>query len=163
MNVVPCDETGNEDLNEDLLTDEPNDLINTALDFKVKISQLFNLPEDLCRDIYCEYQFYMEKETYQTEVCKGSNRSPIFNFEKQHHVECVTKYLVDYLLQNQLVIKIYGTQELKNKKKPAQPKGKTSQITSRPSRTNMSSTMPGANSTMNSSMSSVKSNDSVKI
>lgn len=57
MNVVPCDETGNEDLDEEQLPDEPEpqDLLNERLDFKVKIEKLTNLPEDFCRNIYCEY------------------------------------------------------------------------------------------------------------
>ena len=28
INVVPCDENGDEELDEDILTDDPNDLIN---------------------------------------------------------------------------------------------------------------------------------------
>ncbi len=28
LNVVPCEEDGNEDLNEDMLTDDPTDLLN---------------------------------------------------------------------------------------------------------------------------------------
>ena len=35
MNVVPCDEDGGEDLDEDQLTDDPKDLLNQTLDFKV--------------------------------------------------------------------------------------------------------------------------------
>jgi len=35
MNVVPCDENGGEELDEDQLTDDPKDLLNQTLDFKV--------------------------------------------------------------------------------------------------------------------------------
>jgi len=35
MNVVPCDESGTEELEEDALTDDPKDLLNQTLDFKV--------------------------------------------------------------------------------------------------------------------------------
>lgn len=55
MNIVPCDETGNEDLDEDMLPDEPEALLNERLDFKVKIEKLTNLPDNFCRNIYCEY------------------------------------------------------------------------------------------------------------
>ena len=61
INVVPCTEDGNEELDEETLTDDPMDLLNNTLDFKVKISQISNLPEDFCRNIYCEYEFYMDK------------------------------------------------------------------------------------------------------
>lgn len=37
MNVVPCDANGNEELDEDAMTDNPEDLLNEQLDFKVKI------------------------------------------------------------------------------------------------------------------------------
>ena len=43
MNVVPCDENGGEELDEDQLTDDPNDLLNQTLDFKVKIEKITNL------------------------------------------------------------------------------------------------------------------------
>jgi len=55
MNIIPCDENGNEDLDEEMIPDEANDLLNKRLDFKVKIDKLTNLPEDFCRNIYCEY------------------------------------------------------------------------------------------------------------
>lgn len=55
MNIVPCDDTGNEDLDEEQMPDEPEGLLNERLDFKVKIEKLTNLPEDFCRNIYCEY------------------------------------------------------------------------------------------------------------
>lgn len=38
INLVPCDEDGNEDIDEDMLSDEPMDLVNQSIDFKVKIS-----------------------------------------------------------------------------------------------------------------------------
>ena len=58
MNLVPCDENGCEDLDEDLLPDEPQDLINKSLNFKVKIDKIIDLPESFCRDIYIQYKFY---------------------------------------------------------------------------------------------------------
>ena len=35
INVVPCEEDGNEEIDEDQMTDEPMDLVNHTLDFKV--------------------------------------------------------------------------------------------------------------------------------
>ena len=119
VNTVPCDEDGNEELNEDLLTEDPQDLLNQTLDFKVQISEITNLPEDFCRNIYCEYEFYMDKQKYTTEVCVGKNQSPSINYEKQHHIDCVTTFLIDYLLEDKLTIKIYGNPDLKRKKPSA--------------------------------------------
>ena len=108
INVVPCTEDGNEELDEETLTDDPMDLLNNTLDFKVKISQISNLPEDFCRNIYCEYEFYMDKQKYKSVVSVGKNQSPVVNYEKQHHIDCVTKFLIDYLLEDKLTIKIFG-------------------------------------------------------
>lgn len=116
MNVIPCDETGNEDLDEEQLPDEPEALLNERLDFKVKIEKLTNLPEDFCRNIYCEYQFFMDEVIYKTEMTGEKNRDPILEYEHHHMQEVVTKFLLDYLMEDKLTIKIYGTQDLKNKK-----------------------------------------------
>ena len=35
VNVVPCEEDGNEELDDDRLPDEPMDLLNQRIDFKV--------------------------------------------------------------------------------------------------------------------------------
>ena len=100
LNLVPCTQDGNEDLDEDQLPEEPYDLIGESLDFKVKISSIYDLPEDFYGDMYCEYKFYMDEKVYQTPVMKGKDRNPVVNFSKQHHVDCVTQYLIDYLLKN---------------------------------------------------------------
>ena len=59
INVVPCAEDGNESLDEDEISDEPEALIGNSLDFKVKIENVTNLPEDFCRNIFCEYEYYV--------------------------------------------------------------------------------------------------------
>ena len=55
INLIPCEEDGNEDMDEDSIPDDPNDLLNTSISFKVKISHLSDLPLDFCRNIFCEY------------------------------------------------------------------------------------------------------------
>lgn len=96
-------------------------------------------------------------------MCAGRNTSPTLNYERQHHVDCVTKFLVDYLLADKLTIKIYGTQELNRNKKPttaAQPvtKPKAGGNTS-----GDNSRLPGVNSTMNSSVNSQVSAGNYKV
>lgn len=116
MNVIPCDENGNEDLDEEQLPDEPGDLLNERIDFKVKIDKLTNLPEDFCRNIYCEYQFFMDDEVYKTVTTGEKNRDPIVDYCHHHSQEVVTQFLLNYLLEDKLTIKIFGTQDLKPKK-----------------------------------------------
>lgn len=59
LNIIPCNPDGTfEDL--DFIPDEPADLIDQRIDFIVEITQAHELPEDLCRDVYVEYQFYLD-------------------------------------------------------------------------------------------------------
>jgi hypothetical protein len=71
MNVRPCYQDGNDDIDEDQCPDDPSELISMALDFKVEISHASKLPENFCKDIYCEYKFYLDNTQYTTEVCQG--------------------------------------------------------------------------------------------
>lgn len=138
MNIVPCDETGNEELDEENMPDEPEGLLNERLDFKVKIEKLTNLPADFCRNIYCEYSFFMDDQTYKTETTTEKNTDPIINYEHHHTQEVVTKFLLEYLLEDKLTIKIYGTQDVKSKK-------------ANRDRTQIDSSMDTTKSTLNSS------------
>jgi hypothetical protein len=46
MNIVPCEEDGNEELDEELLSDDPYDLVGQTLDFKVKIDKVSFLEQN---------------------------------------------------------------------------------------------------------------------
>lgn len=115
INVVPCDASGNEDLDDDQLNDEPSELLSQPLDFKVYIDKITDLPEDFCNNIFCEYKFYMDDTTHRTELCQGKNTNPEIGYVRQHHVDCVTQFLLDYLTEDKLTIKILGNQELRKK------------------------------------------------
>jgi len=108
VNIIPCDENGNEDLDDESVPDDPMELLNNTLDFKVKIDRLMNLPENFCRNVYCEYTFYMDDHKYTTEVYEGKCTNPEIQYEKHHHVDCVTKFLIDYLKEDCLTIKVYA-------------------------------------------------------
>lgn len=74
MNIIPCLEDGDEDIGEDPLEDDdPNNLVGKELYFKVLIDKLTHLPENFCSNIYCEYEFHLDKKKYTTEVIKGKN------------------------------------------------------------------------------------------
>ena len=152
INVVPCEEDGNEDLNEDDLPEQPSDLLNQSISFKVKISHLEELPENFCRNMFCEYKFYMDDIKYTTNVSEGRNRCPKLNYEKIHHVECVTKFLIDYLLEDKLTIKIYGNQDLQKKdgKKKQKPNDSLNTSKSTVGTSNMNSSLMTQKSTNSS-------------
>lgn len=117
VNITPVNPDGSEDL--DFIPDEPTDLIDQRIDFIVAIDKATDLPEDLCRDIYVEYQFYLDQAKYKTEISPGKSRSPDINYKKQHTVEIVTKMLVDYLEKDVMVFRVYGFADVKPKAKPA--------------------------------------------
>jgi len=51
----------------------------------------------------------MDDEVYGTPVAEERNTDPILNYSRQHTHEVVTKFLIDYLLEDKLSIKIFGT------------------------------------------------------
>jgi hypothetical protein len=116
INAVPCDENGNEELEEELLPEDPTDMLNQELHFKIKISHITNLPIDFCSDIFCEYKFFLDETRYMTNVSEGKSQSPQLNYEHTHHVDCVTKFLIDYLKEGKLTVKIFGNKDVKRKK-----------------------------------------------
>lgn len=120
MNVRPCYPDGNEDIDEEQCPDDPSELISQVLDFKVEISHASQLPANFCREVYCEYKFYLDNTQYQTEVQEGKNQNPRFNYNHQHSVECVTQSLLDYLSNEKLQIKLFGIQDLQPRKNGGQ-------------------------------------------
>jgi hypothetical protein len=81
----------------------------------------------LCRDVYVEYQFYLDQTKYKTKVCTGKNRNQDIDYKHQHTVEIVTKMLVEYLEKDVMVFRVYGFADVKpksknNVKKPTQAK-----------------------------------------
>lgn len=59
MNVIPCEEDGNESLDEEEIPEIPQDMIDESLNFKVTIDNITNLPDDFCRNIFFEYEYYV--------------------------------------------------------------------------------------------------------
>lgn len=51
----------------------------------------------------------MDEKIYKTEVCKEKNQEQTLNYEHHHTQEIVTNFLLDYLQNDKLTMKIYGT------------------------------------------------------
>ena len=81
----------------------------------MQISHASNLPVDFCQNVRCEYKFYIDDTVYSTETFSEKSQNPVFNYDKQHHIECVTQRLLDYLQEEKLTIKIFATQQLTKK------------------------------------------------
>lgn len=71
VNIIPCDTTGTEEPPEEILPEEPEDLLNQNIDFIVEIAKADKLPKDFCRDVFCEYNFYLDASPYRSGVVQG--------------------------------------------------------------------------------------------
>jgi hypothetical protein len=103
VNIVPCDSTGDPDgISEEMFTDNPDDLKGHRLDFIVEISHATDVPQDACKDLFVQYQFYLEDQFHTTQIVQGNNSSPVFNYRKQHTIEYVSDGFLQYLDKEQV-------------------------------------------------------------
>lgn len=77
---MPTDEYGWNDPPEEILPDAPEDLIGQRIDFAVLIEKAVDLPEDFCKNVFCEYKFYLDDESVRTPEIPGKHRSPVFEY-----------------------------------------------------------------------------------
>ena len=93
----PCDIDGDGEPDDDLLVDDPSELLNKEIFFRVQVDKCNGLPADLCKDAFVTYIFKHEPETiYRVPAMSGKTADPVFNFKKVHRIDCVTDYLLDY-------------------------------------------------------------------
>lgn len=115
VNIIPVDQDGNEDLPDEMIPDEPEDLIGSRIDYVIKIEQAVDLPFNFCRDTFVEYQLYLNEEKFRTPSVKGNNRNPIFDYSNQHTQEYVTDGFIKYLKEDFLIFRVYGFVSTKRK------------------------------------------------
>jgi hypothetical protein len=62
LNLVPVnpDGSGGDTGDLDFIPEDPTDLIDQRIDFIVQIDNITDLPEDMCRNVFVEYQFYLD-------------------------------------------------------------------------------------------------------
>ena len=81
--------------------------------YRCTIRQALQLPM-VCNMVYCEYEFGGDLFTTESVDCsERPTRSPVINYEFEHHVECVTQELLDWL-KEPMEIKIYISPDVKN-------------------------------------------------
>lgn len=90
---------------EDLLDiEKPSDLLGKPWTFRIQIGGATGLP--LITDLaYCQYEFL--GELFTTESVEQQTRSPVFNYEYIHHVDCVTEQVIEYLLKARLEFQVF--------------------------------------------------------
>lgn len=107
VNILPTDETGWEEPSEDIIPNQPEDLIGKRIDFVVIIEKAMDLPDNFWRDVYWEYTFFLDDQVYTTPVIPNKHRNPVFDY-RYHHSLIVTENTVKYLKNNAICLKVYG-------------------------------------------------------
>ncbi|XP_038058147.1 kinesin-like protein KIF28P [Patiria miniata] len=119
VELVPCHKNGKEiKEDDDLFIDHPNELVGRDLNFVVKLNSAMGIPAKFT-GIHCKYSVFLDTEMIDTNRVQGTS-SPAFKHKKSFNFEVVTSNLVQYLLNDHLVIQVWGTQkdpQSKNKAK----------------------------------------------
>uniref|UniRef100_A0A7S3RZK1 C2 domain-containing protein n=1 Tax=Strombidinopsis acuminata TaxID=141414 RepID=A0A7S3RZK1_9SPIT len=147
LNVIPVDHDGNEDLADEMIPDEQEDLLERRIDFVVKIDNALDLPQDFCRDVYCQYSFFLDNAKYKTSKIKGKNQNPTFNYSNHHTVNCVTSLLLEHLKNDCLTVELYGYPDMK--KGAISASGATKKKAANKTDKSMNSTMEDSQNTTN--------------
>ena len=117
VNIMPTDQNGvYDEENEDLFIDEPEELLERErLDYAVEITRATNLPINFCKDVFVEYEIFIDGPKYKTEVVQGKNRDPEFNYRMQHCRDPMTKEFLEYLLTKNIQFKVFGFPDIEIK------------------------------------------------
>ena len=110
VNILPTDANGVfDEENEDLFIEEPEELLERGrLDFAVEIEKATDLPSNFCKDVYVEYEIFIDGPKYKTQVIEGKNRHPEFLYRMQHVRDPMTQEFLDYLMNRNVSFKVFG-------------------------------------------------------
>ena len=99
------------------LVEDPRDLIGKRLDFVMKI-EYGDIPVEICNDVFCKYTLMEGEDSleFTTEKIIGRNKKPEFSYRKLHTYNNVTEKILNYLLNCNLCIEVFGYPD----KKPPQ-------------------------------------------
>ena len=119
VGLIPCNQDGsihyeNDNYNEEMQIEDPNDLLNKRLDFKVIITEA-SLPQNFCMNTYVEYYLMNLKNVinkYKTQIVQGKNNKPKYNYEYQHTYKDIDIKIIKYLSNNTLQFKVFGQQDI---------------------------------------------------
>lgn len=128
---MPCDPSGDPDgIAEEMFTDNPADLKGHRMDFIVEINHASDVPAESCKDMFVEYQFYLDEEVHRTPVCEGAASNPVFSYRKQHTVEYVSDGFLKYLDEKQLCFNVFGILNIAQKRAKKPRLNESSQLNS---------------------------------
>lgn len=106
----PCDIGGDGEPDDDLLVDDPSELLGKEIFFRVEVAEAKNLPADLCKDTHVNYIFKHEPDViHRVPAVTGKTLNPKFNYKKVHRFEEVNEYMLDYISTGSIVFKTYAS------------------------------------------------------
>jgi len=117
VNITPVGPDGEsiEDMPDEMIPEEPEDMLDQRIDYIIQINKALDLPSNFCRDVFVEYSLFLSDDKYKTKVIAGKNRNPEFGYSVQHTQECVTENFLKYLKEETLVFRVYGYPDVKKK------------------------------------------------
>ena len=106
VEVFPCNTSGAK-IDEDDMEDEfldPLQLVNQRVDFMLMVHD-GTLDADSSRDAFVEYKLNLnnQKKTFRTEICKGKNNHPVWNYSKQHSYDKITEVDIGKLIDQKVI------------------------------------------------------------
>jgi hypothetical protein len=108
VDVKPTDETGEaEEAPDEILPEEPEDLIGKRIDFNIVVNKANNLPDSLCKDTFVKYGFYLDRPE-QTKTIAGTDSSPTYNYKHHYTIDCVTEDMIKYFNNDAICFKVFG-------------------------------------------------------
>ncbi|KAL4504232.1 hypothetical protein ABPG72_021070 [Tetrahymena utriculariae] len=114
VGFIPCNETGDllydDENNEGMTIEDPNDLLNQRLDFKLFIKD-GSLPQYFCTDTFVEYSLLASENfmaKYKTKKIEGKNPNPNYNYSAQHTYTNIQQNVIKYLSNYTLQFKVFG-------------------------------------------------------
>ena len=94
----PCAPNGVDEIDDDMIVDDPSELLGRDVHFRVEINHATDMPSDLCKNVFVTYAFKHEPQTvYSTGECVGQMQNPVFNYKKVHCFDSVSSYMIDYI------------------------------------------------------------------
>lgn len=105
----PCAENGVDEPEDDVMCDEPHELVGKEIWFRVEIDYASNLPPELCKNVFVQYSLKHEPNVvFRTESCEGLSQNPKFNYSKVHHIPTVSDWIIDYIDSSNIAFKVYA-------------------------------------------------------
>ena len=92
-----------------------SDVIGKKLKVLIDLKKAVDIPEKLCHEVQCKYQWLDEDRTeYMTKVVDEKTRNPMFGYKNEHMIE-IDEDLISYMVENTLTIGVYGKIEQKKR------------------------------------------------